>query len=315
MEACCDVAVLAILPEEGVEEEVGAEEGEGSSDEELDLDVDVEDDEDPLFPTGGDRPRGAGGGRRGKGRARRKGAPKAGGGGGPPALVVTACDHDAALRWWELTPGRDAAVCTAVVPAFFAAAAAVPPAGSGGGGSTGAVGTLSLAQAGGVLLSAHLDGSLVVWHVGQRRPVARFGPLPLLESLALTPRALGLLCCFERHIVLARGAFVLGVHVCGGSAWMYGGSTRLAISIASHTPFPPNHTHARRRHGLRLRGRRGGARRGGGRVGRRGRGLWADAHHGQRRRRCGGKRAAEGRAPRPAAVGVVDVSHVYIELN
>ena len=222
VEACCDVAVLAILPEEGVE--VGLEKGseeEGSSDEELDLDVDVEDDEDPLFPTGGGRPRGATGGRRGKGGARRKGAPKPGSGGGPPALVVTACDHDAALRWWELTPGRDAAVCTAVVPAFFAAAAE-PPAGNGGGGSTGAVGTLSLAQAGGVLLSAHLDGSLVVWHVGQRRPVARFGPLPLLESLALTPLALGLLCCFERHIVLARGAFfwctrVWGVGLDGGS--------------------------------------------------------------------------------------------------
>lgn len=213
MEACCDVAVLAILPEEGVdvgleEEEEGSEWGSSEGEEELDLDVDVEDDEDPLFPTGGGRPRGATG-RRGKGLARRKGAPK-GGGGNPPALVVTACDHDVALRWWELTSGRDAAVCTAVVPAF---AVADPPAGNG------AVGTLSLAQAGGILLSAHLDGSLVVWHVGGRRPVARFGALPLLESLALTPRALGLLCCFERHIVLARGAF--GVQACLGLGWMY----------------------------------------------------------------------------------------------
>lgn len=242
MEACCDVAVLAILPEEdgeapgwggeGSEEEGSScssgseeeEEEDDDDDEEDQLDMDDvgrEEDEDPLFPTGG----GGGKSRSSSRRRRRRGAGGARGagqqargrrGGPPPALVVTACDHDAALRWWELTPGRDAAVCTAVVPAFADSSPSRSSGSSGGGGGGGAVGTLSLAQAGGVLLSAHLDGSLVVWHVGQRRPVARFGPLPLLESIALTPRALGLLCCFERHILLARGAFPRVVFGWGG---------------------------------------------------------------------------------------------------
>lgn len=199
VEACCDVAVLAILPEETEEEDAEAE---GSDDEEDDdeseedveldlddLDVDNEDeDDDPLFPRGGG---GGGSSSRRKKCQGRKTKQSRGRKGQKPALVVTACDHDAALRWWELTPGRNAAVCTAITPAPVSSAE---------------TGTLSLAQAKGVLLSAHLDGSLVVWHVGQRRPVARFGSFPLLESIALTPRALGLLACFERHILLARGA-------------------------------------------------------------------------------------------------------------
>ncbi len=226
VEACCDVAVLAILPEEEeedgggrVEEEEVVESGsESEGSERSEGESDVDEDDDPLFPQGGGgsgtrararrRPGGnAGSGAAAAAEAKAKAKRQRKGRAAAPALVVTACDHDASLRWWELTSGRDAAVCTGVTPAFGGdgdgpeagpAAAAAPPRIKG-------AGTLSLAQARGVLLSAHLDGSLVLWHVGQRRPVARFPSLPLLESIALTPGALGLLACFERHIVLARG--------------------------------------------------------------------------------------------------------------
>ena len=121
-----------------------------------------------------------------------------------PTLVVTACNHDVSLRWWELNPGggggrkrrHSRATCTAITPAF-----ALP---SESKLVVGGMGTLSLAHAGGVLLSAHLDGSLVVWHVGQRRPVAHLMGLPVLESLRLTPHGMDVLTCFDRAIVYAR---------------------------------------------------------------------------------------------------------------
>jgi len=155
-------------------------------------------------------------------------------------VVVTACNHDVSLRWWELNSygieenkkqreeqeqeegegrrrrGRrtrrprhhSRAVCTAITPAFTPAWDGIR--GSSSSKHWGGMGTVSLAQAGGVLLSAHLNGSLVVWYVRSRRPVAHFHGLPLLECLKMTPRGMDVLTSYERRILYARQVVMFG---------------------------------------------------------------------------------------------------------
>jgi hypothetical protein len=66
------------------------------------------------------------------------------------------------------------------------------------------VGTLALAFTERVVLSAHMDGSLVVWHAAMRARAAHLHSLPLLECVALTSR-LGVVSCYEKHIVFCVG--------------------------------------------------------------------------------------------------------------
>lgn len=113
-------------------------------------------------------------------------------------LVVTACNHDLCLRWYEMggaSWGGGSGSCTKMTEAFNlderGAKAEVK------------VGTLALAHAKGVLLSAHMDGSLVVWHVGQRARVAVLQSLPHIEMVGMMTSSLGVLSCFERHVIYA----------------------------------------------------------------------------------------------------------------
>jgi hypothetical protein len=66
------------------------------------------------------------------------------------------------------------------------------------------LGTLCMTQAAGILLSSHLNGSMVLWHVGQRQRVASFHGLPLFESMLLTTVGLDTVACYEREIIYAR---------------------------------------------------------------------------------------------------------------
>lgn len=108
--------------------------------------------------------------------------------------VVTACNHDLCLRWWDLGVGGRGGSCTHMTEAFDLSSRTF------GGGEV-RIGTLALAHAKGVLLSAHLDGTLVVWHVGQRSRVGVYSSLPLLEAVAMAPSTLGILASFEKHVI------------------------------------------------------------------------------------------------------------------
>jgi len=142
-----------------------------------------------------------------------------------PVIIVTGCNHDDLLRWWDLNDAKGGtmeeavghphpatgpqAVCTAITPACVSIKRGVMCDVSHQRRSKeelASLGTLCMTQAAGILLSSHLNGSMVLWHVGQRQRVASFHRLPLFESLLLTTVGLDTVACYEREIVYARRA-------------------------------------------------------------------------------------------------------------
>ncbi|TFJ83990.1 hypothetical protein NSK_005085 [Nannochloropsis salina CCMP1776] len=140
-----------------------------------------------------------------------------------PVIIVTGCNHDDLLRWWDLNDAKGGtmeeavghphpatgpqAVCTAITPACVSIKKGVMCDVSHQRRSKeelASLGTLCMTQAAGILLSSHLNGSMVLWHVGQRQRVASFHGLPLFESMLLTTVGLDTVACYEREIIYAR---------------------------------------------------------------------------------------------------------------